>query len=124
MLTTVHLNRFTSVKVELLGEPTPGELAVSCSCQKPRDLGIPYKHAHAVFQALRTSMQSSLVPWFSAHDTRWHDSVWHTATWREQYVTDYPPLEVQKHASLCISMARALKPVTLRGLRSHSEAQW
>lgn len=125
VVATVHLNRFTTVKVELRRETADGEDRVSCSCQKPQDVGMPCKHAHCVFEALRRSMlHRQLASRFRSHDTRWYDPVWHTATWREQYATDYPPLEVQKHAPLCISVASALKPVTLRRLRSRSEAQW
>ena len=97
---TVHLTDHAAVTVTLQGDDcAAGEPAVSCSCQKPLDLGMPCKHAHRVFQALRTSEPSDLARVYCVSDARWYSPVWHTATWCEQYAEPYPPLQVRKHAA-------------------------
>ena len=98
---TVYVSSHALVTVTLRVASDAGSPPVSCTCGKPLDLGMPCKHAVAVFRAV--GFHPAVAPRFNRLDRRWFHKVWHTATWREQYARAFASLEVPKHAVMCIS---------------------
>ena len=125
VIATLRLTQHVAVTVVLRRECAAGERPVSCSCRKPMDRGMPCKHALVVFRGLRNPAHTAEARRFRALDPRWFDKVWHTATWCEQYATPFPPMEVRKHAVLCIlACADTFCCLFPRRLRRRGAAHW
>ena len=96
---TVMVSPVTSVRVVLRRASPESGARVECTCRKPLDLGMPCKHALAVFRAL-DHWGGDFRTAYNRLDKCWFSDVWHSTTLVQQYDVPFVTFEVREQRQL------------------------